>query len=210
MFAYLYLDESGDLGAKGSQYLILAALLITNPALLTKCIRNMRRHKFRKELRKVQEIKANKSSDDLRRHMLLALNKIPDAKVFYIVLEKKKLLSIYLRDHKHRLYDYVAGKLAKSIILYDIDLEIRIDKSKGKQLLQQMFNDLFAANLRKSSSVKIISIHHSPSHSWAGLQFVDILAWACFQKFEHRDSTFLDLLSIEQEVHFVWQKNCST
>ena len=204
MLVYLYLDESGDLGNKGSKYLVLAALLITNPSLLTKCIKNMRRHKFRKELRKVYEIKANKSSEDLRRHMLFALNKIADAKVFYIVLEKKKLFSTYLTDHRNTLYDYVAGKLAKYITLYDIDLEIRIDKSKGKQLLQQTFNHSFASNLRKSSSIRTINIYHSPSHSWAGLQFADILAWACFQKFEHGDSTYLDLLCIEQEIHHVW------
>jgi len=58
----MYIDESGDLGLKGSKYLVLSALMIDNPKELKRIVKNMRRNKFKKELKKAIEIKANKSS----------------------------------------------------------------------------------------------------------------------------------------------------
>lgn len=200
----MYVDESGDLGSTGSKYLVLAALLVQNPAELDRIIKNMRRHKFKKQLRKAIEIKANKSSSDIRRHMLERLNEVKGAKIFYVLLEKKKLYSEYLKNDKNKLYNYVAGKLARHIILNSIDVEIRIDKSKGKQLLREDFNAHFLKNLNEKSSIRKVMIEHSYSHSWSGLQFADLLAWACFQKFEHANSFFIDLVKIEQEVYHVW------
>jgi len=204
MIQYMYVDESGDLGLVGSRYLVLAALLVQNPAELDRIIKNMRRHKFRKQLKKASEIKANKSSSDIRRHMLERLNEVKNAKIFYILLEKKKLYSEYLKNDKNKLYNYVAGKLARHIVLHNIDVEIRIDKSKGKQLLREDFNAYFLKNLNEKSSIRKVTIEHSYSHSWSGLQFADLLAWACFQKFEHTNSFFIDILKIEQEVYHVW------
>jgi hypothetical protein len=204
MLKYIYIDESGDLGTGGSNYLVLSALLVNKPKELDRIIKNMRRNKFKKELKKASEIKANSSSDEVRRHMLLKLNETADTKIFYIVLEKKKLYSKYLRDNKHKLYNYVAGKLARQIILNDLDVEIKIDKSKGKQLLREDFNNHFLKNLNEKSKVRKATIEHSYSHSWSGLQFADMLAWACFQKFEHNNSEFVELLEIDQEVYLVW------
>lgn len=206
MWKYLYIDESGDLGlGKGSSnFLILSALLIDNPADLDRIIKRMRRNKFKKELKKAQEIRANKSSDAVRRHMISQLNLVKNVKVFYIVLEKKKLYSDYLKNNKNKLYNYVAGKLARNIVLTNIDVEIRIDKSKGKQLLREDFNGYFLNNLEDNCTSIKCKIEHSYSHSWSGLQFADMLAWACFQKFEHNDNSYVDLLKIQQEVYHVW------
>lgn len=206
MFKYMYIDESGDLGAKigSSHYLVLAALMINNPKELDRLIKNMRRNKFKKQLRKANEIKADKSSYEVISYMLNKLNDVSGAKVFYIILEKKKLFSEYLKKDKHKLYNYVAGKLARNIILSNVDVEIKIDKSKGKQLLQDDFNQYFSKNLNENSDSLKCKIEHSYSHNWSGLQFADILAWACFQKFEHNNSEFINLLKIEQEVYHVW------
>jgi hypothetical protein len=202
----MYIDESGDLGVKegSSKYLILAALMVDNPKDLDRIIKNMRRNKFKKELKKANEIKADKSSYEIIVHMLKKLNEIKNTKVFYIVLEKKKLFSDYLKNDRHKLYNYVAGKLARNIILNNVDIEIKIDRSKGKQLLQEDFNEYFEKNLREESDIIKCKIEHSYSHCWAGLQFADILAWACFQKFEHKNGDYVDLIRIEQEVYHVW------
>jgi hypothetical protein len=200
MQKYVYIDESGDLGTAGSEYLVLAALVITDYTVLDRIIKNMRRNKFKKELSKAAEIKACHSSKEIIRHMLCKVSEVGDARVLYVVLEKKKLYSDYLKNDKNKLYNYVAGKLARNLDAKD-DLDIRIDKSKGKQLLQQDFNNYFRKVL--SSSARIM-ISHSHSHAWSGLQFSDVLAWACFQKFEHADSSFVDLIKIEQDVYHVW------
>ena len=81
---YIFIDESGDLGLGGSKYLVLSALIVEDYFPLYRMIKNMRRHKFRKELRKASEIKANRSSDELRRYMLKKLNKAKNTRVLYI------------------------------------------------------------------------------------------------------------------------------
>jgi hypothetical protein len=192
------------MGSGGSKYLVLSALIIEDYSSLDRMIKNMRRHKFRKELHKASEIKANRSSDELRRYMLKKLNKAKNVRVLYIVLEKKKLYSEFLKNNKHKLYNYVAGKLARQIILDNVNVEIIIDKSKGKQILREDFNNYFLRSLNERSTINKATVHHSYSHSWAGLQFTDMLAWACFQKFEHNNSEFIDFVQLEKEVYHVW------
>lgn len=164
----------------------------------------MRRQKFKKQLISAPEIKANSSSPELIKYMIKQLNNVEDVKVFYIILEKERCYSSYLLNDKHKLYNYVAGKLAEHIILEDADLLVRIDKSKGKQILRDDFNNYFELKLNCSSTLRKIEIHHSYSHSWNGLQFADILAWSKFQKVEHENSEYIDLLEIEKEVYYVW------
>ena len=204
MFKYMYIDESGDLGIKGSKYLVLSALLVDNPEYLDRIIKNMRRNKFKKQLKKACETKANKSSPELRKYMLKKLNGVKDVKISYVVLEKKKLFSDFLKNDKHKLYNYVAGKLAQNIVLNQENIKIKIDKSKGKHLLRKDFNEYFKKKLKKKSKILKINIEHSYSHCWSGLQFADLLSWSCFQKFEHGNSEYVDIIEAEQEVYHVW------
>ncbi|MBU4406873.1 MAG: DUF3800 domain-containing protein, partial [Candidatus Altiarchaeota archaeon] len=77
---YIYIDESGDLGIRGSKYLVIAALFVEDHKPLDRIIKNMRRNKFRKQLRKSIEIKANKSSKEVKKHVLSKVN-YPDINV---------------------------------------------------------------------------------------------------------------------------------
>ncbi len=201
---YVYIDESGDLGKMGSNYLVLSALIVSNPGELDRIIKNMRRNKFKKELKSSSEIKANKSSGTIIMYMLEKLNLVKNSRVLYVVLEKKKLFSEYLSKDKNKLYNYVAGKLAKQILFNDSSVEIRIDRRYGKQLLQQNFNNYFMKCLNENSNPIKVRIEHSYSNNFSGLQFADVLAWSCFQKFEHENNSFVEKLKIEQEVYHVW------
>mgnify|MGYP001607342846 CR=1 FL=1 len=74
-FKYMFIDESGDLGTRPSstKFLILSALIVDNPQELDRIIKNMRRNKFKKELSKASEIKANSSSASVIFYMLQKL-----------------------------------------------------------------------------------------------------------------------------------------
>ena len=207
-FKYMYIDESGDLGTKqaSTKFLILSALMVNNPQELDRVIKNMRRNKFKKELKKANEIKANSSSPEVILYMLRKLNGVSGAKVYHIILDKSKLYSNYLKEEKHKLYNFIAGKLAKNISFDDCKLEIRIDKSKGNLFLQEDFNGYFKKKLEEGSLYTTCTIEHSYSHSWSGLQFADILAWSCFQKFEYGNEAYLNEVHIEQDVYQIWKK----
>jgi len=202
----MYIDESGDLGfdKKSSKFIVISALIVNDIKELDRIIKNMRRNKFKKQLKKMYELKAYELFNEIRIYMLKKLNYVSGAKVFHIVLEKKRVFSKYLKADKHKLYNFIAGKLAKNILMNDMDIEIKIDKSKGNILLRKDFDDYFKKRLGEGCDKMRCKIEHSYSHSWSGLQFADLLAWCCFQKYENEDSTYLELLKIEQEFYTVW------
>ncbi len=203
MLKHMYIDESGDLGlSKGSStVLVISALLIEDTEALDKIIKNMRRNKFRKELRNASEIKANNSSPELRKHMIYKLNSLPDVASFHITFPKNLLKSEYLMKHKDKLYNFIAGKLALSINLYDCDLEVRIDKSKGKQFMRDDFNQYFEPLLRRDSKIGKLKIYHSHSHSFSGIQFADLLAWCVYQKEERNNYEYINLFKFKKEYY---------
>src|SRR3989338_3455530 len=205
-FKYMYVDESGDLGfsENSSKFIIISALIIDDYRELDRIIKNMRRNKFKKELVKMNELKAYKLHDYIRIYMIKKLNSVSNVKIFHVVLEKIKVFSSFLKNDKHKLYNFIAGKLANNILMSDMDIDIKIDKSKGNIFLQKDFNDYFKRKLDVDSHGVKCNIEHSYSHSWSGLQFADLLAWSCFQKFENNNSSYLELLNIEQEFYTIW------
>jgi len=206
-FKYVYIDESGDLGFNvgSSKFIVISALIVDNPQELDRIIKNMRRNKFKRELSKINELKAYKLYNSIRLYMLKKLNSISNIKIFHVILEKRKVFSDYLKDDKNKLYNFVAGKLAKNILMNNINVDIKIDKSKGNIFLQKDFNDYFKKMLEENSEGIKCKIEHGYSHSWSGLQFADLLAWCCFQKFENNDPSYLEKLNIEQEFYTVWK-----
>ena len=130
-----------------------------------------------------------------------------DISIYFVVLEKGKLQSEFLKKNKHKLYNYVAGKLANKLVISNFDLIVRIDKSKGKQILREDFDRYFIKKLRENSTIKKVDVYHSFSHSWPGLQLADILAWSCFQKFEHNNNDYLNLLeSPKVKIYSIFRK----
>lgn len=196
----MFLDESGDLGQNGSEYLIISALVVDDPKPLRKLITNMRRNKFKKELKKANEIKATSSSDAVRKHMIEQLNSIDNACIYCVSFNKKLNGNPKLQKDTHKLYNYIAGALASQINISD-SIIIRIDRSKNKHVLRKDFDDHFLSNLKKDSKLRSIEIFHSHSHAWHGLQFADMIAWSYFQKFERKNSSYVDLLSLECNVY---------
>ncbi len=202
MAKFVFIDESGDLGLEnGSKFLVLAALFVDDCAPLDRIMKNARRNKLREVLKGADEVKANKSSDYVVEYFLGKLNSVPNCSVVFTVLEKSRVKSEFLKNDAHKLYNYVAGKLARSISEDSRELFVRIDKSKGKLLLREDFDAYFRSRLKEKVDVKI---EHSYSHNFSGLQFADLLAWACFQKFEHGNPKFIGLIKIEKDVNYVW------
>lgn len=195
----MYIDESGDLGLKGSNYMVLSALVVRDPKYLDKIIKNMRRNKFKKELQNTNEIKAYNSSPELRKYMLNKLNELPGSSIYFTVLKLKKCYSDFLNGDNHKKYNFIAGKLAENVSVNCNNLEVRIDKSKGKQVLREDFNKYFELKLRENSTFNSLKIEHSHSHSYSGLQFADLLAWSIFRKYERDDPEYFDILKIHKK-----------
>lgn len=201
---YVYIDETGDLGEKGSKYFIITAIWVDNPAVFDRIIKNIRRHKFRKELKKVHEIKANKSSPILREYILQKFAEIENAHAQSIILEKKKLYSKHLKEDKHKLYNFVCGNLA-NIGIDSRKLVIRIDRSKGKQNLISDFNKYMELKFKEVKWNRELEVYHSWSHSWSGLQIADLVSWAVFNKFEYNNDYYFRIIEKKTNIVHMWK-----
>lgn len=195
---YIYIDESGDLGLseRSSRVLVISALITDDPQQLDRIIKNARRYKFSKELRKAKEIKFNKSSHELIEYLIMKLSETIGCQGIHCILDKGKLCSKYLRGDKHRLYNFVAGSLASAIILESDNVEVRVDESKGKQFLRDDFNRYFEQKLRMGSNIGKISISHNYSENFSGVQFADILSGSMYQKFNNANSHYVDMINL--------------
>lgn len=202
---YIFIDESGDLGESGSKYFIITAIWTEQPELFDRLIKNLKRHKFNKILKKVSEIKANSSKHELKENILKKFSEIEKVRGHAIILEKKKVFSKYLKGDKHKLYNYVCGVLASTMTFESKHLIIRIDRSKGKQALRDDFDGYIKRKCTENDLSRMVEVHHSWSHAWTGLQIVDFVSWAIFQKFEYNNDFFYKLIEKKINIYFLWE-----
>tara|TARA_Y100000310_G_C20666087_1_gene807575 strand:+ start:920 stop:1462 length:543 start_codon:yes stop_codon:yes gene_type:complete len=163
-------------------------------------------YKFRKELKKTSELKANKSSPELREHILKKASGVEDLRCHSMILDKTKITSDFLKYDHNKLYNYVCGYLANSMNIGSKNLNIRIDKSKGKQGLQLDFNNYVKNKLLEKRWNRKIKINHSWSHAWHGLQIADFVSWAVFQKFEHGNDYYFRIIEDKTNINHIWDE----
>ncbi len=204
---HIYIDESGDLGLseKSSRVLVISSIMVNDPKPLDRIITNARRNKFRKELQTATEIKANKSSPELRRYLIEKLNDVKDIQGIHCILDKRKLYSEFLKNDKNKLYNYVAGPIASAINVNLDIVDVRIDKSKGKYILREDFNSYFERRLRMGSNILKVEFHHSYSQNFSGIQIADVMSWATYQKYNHSDPSYLNMSNFPQTFIELWK-----
>lgn len=204
---FVFIDESGDPGEHGSKFLVIAALWVKDPVILERLMKKIRRKKpYDRFLKKTSELHASSSSDEFRRYVLEEIAKCDGINAYAVVLEKSKVYSSFLKTNKHKLYNYVSGDLVSKWDISGRHLIIRIDKSKGKQVLQEDFNRYVTDRVQRAGCLITSEIHHSYSQSWHGLQFVDFVAWAVFHWKESGDATFYELIQNMTGIGHVWEK----
>lgn len=187
----MFLDESGELGFnfnKGSTKFFTITLLICGvleEQELQRVIKKIRKRVLRKELKKSNEIKWNNSSDDIKKKIFERIERI-NFEVFTIILDKSKVYD-YLKDKKHKLYNYLSNLIIAECSI-DGKFELIVDRSKNKRSLRDDFDNYIRNNLKRECSNLIIQ--HADSKSNGGLQVLDFISGAIFNKYEFNNLEF--------------------
>lgn len=187
----MFLDESGELGFnfnKGSTKFFTITLLICGvreEQELQRVIKKIRKRVLRKELKKSNEIKWNNSSDDIKKKIFERIERI-NFEVFTIILDKSKVYD-YLKDKKHKLYNYLSNLIIAECSI-DGKFELIVDRSKNKRSLRDDFDNYIRNNLKRECSNLIIQ--HVDSKSNGGLQVLDFISGAIFNKYEFNNLEF--------------------
>ena len=188
--SYIFIDESGDLGDKGSKYFVLAAILVEDKKVLEKLIRNARRN-YKKDIGKSNEIKGSRTPAKVKKHIIKKLNQ-KDYKVFIVIFDKNYKYKMDYGNDNNKLYDIISSYLANLININD-NTHIFIDKTKNKKSKMEEFNNLFKNNL-KNLNDDYIFIEHADSKKIKGIQIADLISWSVYQYIENNDDEYFNLI----------------
>lgn len=207
--AYLFIDESGDLGfgKRSSRWFVFTIILVSNKRPLEKVIKKAR-NSLIKNHKNTTELHAYHADDVTRRRVLKNLADLPELQVFSIILNKQKVY-VDLQNQKNYLYNYVANilldRLHNSDVLSDDEhLDICFDRKDTKKNLRSNFMQYLQGNLtsKRNGNVSIIL---SASHQEKALQAVDFVSWAIFRKYEQGDYEYYEIIKskvIEENLLF--------
>lgn len=201
---YIFLDESGDLGFnfdKGStKYFIITLLVceVHEEQELQRIIKKIRQRILKKKLKKSPEIKWNNSNENIKQKVFQKLEKI-DFKIFTIILDKTKVYE-YLKKKKHKLYNYLSNLIITECSI-DGKFRLIVDRSKNKRSLRDDFDNYIRDNLKRECAN--LSIKHKDSKSSGGLQVLDFISGAIFNKCEFNNLEYYnkikDKITTEKE-----------
>lgn len=118
---FAYIDETGDLGgnlanSKTSPIFGFAAVLVTPAAALELCAAiDQLRSDFHVPAQKVMSWKDHVRSNERRMHAVRTLGAVAGVRVLYVYTDKREVTGSYVQA-RGALYNYVAGKMYKSIL----------------------------------------------------------------------------------------------
>lgn len=195
--AYIFLDESGDLGFKegSSKWFIFTIVLTNDHRRIEKIIKKIHKN-LSKKYRRVYELHAY-HADEITRKRVLKLLAQEDLKVLCVVLNKDKVY-VDLQQQKNYLYNYTANILLdrlhnNNLINISDPIYLYIDQKDTKKSLRDNFEKYLQENFIKRRGDGV-NIQIKPSHTEKCLQAVDFMSWAIFRKYEQGDCSYYDLI----------------
>jgi len=196
--AYIFLDESGDLGFKktSSRWFLFTIAMVSTPRSLERVIKKIWRP-LKKKHKKLGELHAYHADDITRTRMLKKLNELAGLKVLCVILNKKKVY-VDLQNQKNYLYNYTANilldRLHSSGKLKDGEsIHLYIDRKDTKKRLRENLIQYLTTSMEDRRKERF-SVELHTSHENKSLQAVDFISWAIFRKYERGEYEFYEII----------------
>lgn len=196
--AYIFLDESGDLGFKktSSNWFMFTIAITDDSRALERVVKRVWRS-LKKKHKRLGELHASHEKNITKKRMLRQLSEISDLKILCVILNKQKVY-VDLQDQKNYLYNYTANVLldrlhSKEILTSKEPIHLFIDRKDTKKRLRENFTNYLASAMKKRRDGAFVVELHS-SYENKSLQAVDFISWAIFRKYERNDYEFYELI----------------
>lgn len=200
--AYIFLDESGDLGfdpkKKNSKYFLVTVLSVQDKRLLERIVKNVHAT-LRKKVKRLSGgvLHAVKEKPTTRQRLLKMLVE-KDCMIMSIYLNKAKVYT-KLRDEKHVLYNYVTNILMDRIMtrkLVDTKGPVYFIASQREtnKFLNENFKNYVVGQVKANHKFEEIKIEIATPSQEKALQSVDFVSWAIFRKYEFGDDSYYNLI----------------
>jgi hypothetical protein len=201
--AYIFLDESGDLGfnfkKKGtSSVFVVTFLFIDGPKKPIEKIVSKTHAELSKKIRgQIGVLHATNERPITRQRLLKRLMEKDDCSIMTIYLNKKKVFT-KLHDEKQVLYNYVTNILldriyTRKIVSSDKDIELIASRRETNRFLNDNFKEYLSHKVRGIHNSKMKVSIKTPSEEKC-LQAVDFISWSIFRKYERGDDSYYNII----------------
>jgi len=201
--AYIFLDESGDLGfdfkkKKTSKFFVITFLFSRDKRILEKMVKNIFRGFSKLEVKNHHGVlHAYKETPRTRQKLLNRFREKGVSNVIVIYLNKKKVYT-RLQDEKSVLYNYVTNILldrvcTKKLIPIDEKISLIASRRETNKFLNQNFTAYLKSQVKNNHKLDMDIEIKSPTQE-KSLQVVDMLSWSVFRKYEHGDESYYNLI----------------
>lgn len=211
--AFIFLDESGDLGfdffkKKTTKYFIITLLFATAKKPIEKVVKKTYLGLSRTYKHKINSLHANKEKPVTKNRMLSSLSE-KDISVMVIYLNKNKVYT-KLQNQKEVLYNYVTNILldrvyTKKLIPIDKEIHLIASRKETNKFLNQNFKEYLSGQIKNNFRLELKIEIKTPAEE-KSLQAVDFISWAVFRKYEYGDESYYDLIKskiVEENGLFV-------
>lgn len=195
--AFIFLDESGDLGFKKdkkfSQFFLITALAVQDKKPIEKIVKKVY-SELRKKVKRLSGgiLHAYKEKPTTRKKLLQLLAR-QNCKILIIILNKSKVYT-HLQNEKHVLYNYITNILldrimTKQLLPFKDGITLIAAKRETNKFLNLNFKEYLKNQIQNKHKIQIQVEIKSPSEEKA-LQIADFISWSCFRKYEYNDESY--------------------
>lgn len=200
--AYIFLDESGDLGfdfkKKGtSKFFVVTFLFIEGSKKpIDKIVKKTHSELTGKIKRRIGVLHAVNEKPVTRQRLLKRLT-AKDCTIMAIYLNKEKVFT-KLQDEKQVLYNYVTNILldriyTKKVVPTDKAIELIASRRETNKFLNENFRDYLNRQI-KNNHKGAVSISIKTPAEEKSLQAVDFVSWSIFRKYEKGDRDYYNII----------------
>ena len=201
--AYIFLDESGDLGfdfkkKKTSKFFVITFLFAKDKRVVERMVKKIFKGFSKLEVKNHHGVlHAYKEAPRTRQKLLNMVRENNKSNVIVIYLNKRKVYS-KLQDEKQILYNYVTNILldrvcTKKLIPIDEKIFLVASRRETNKFLNQNFKAYLKSQMRNNHKLDIDIEIKSPTQE-KSLQVVDMLSWSVFRKYEHGDESYYNII----------------
>jgi len=200
--AYIFLDESGDLGfdltkPRTTKFFVITFLCVTNKRPIEKLV-----SKCHSELKKIHKTRSgilhcHEEKETTRKHLLQGLA-TKDCSIMTVYFDKRNVYT-RLQDEKDVVYNVVTNILLNRIMTKQLlgpnpeGVELIASRKETNRFLNENFKEYLRSKVKGSHGIDI-KVEVKTSHEEKGLQAVDFASWAIFRKWEFGDECYYDII----------------
>jgi len=199
---YGFLDESGGVDPFSGSHVIVVALLTTHaPRKID--LRVKRTHQKLGRRVRGEEIKASSSQERVITRFLESMAD-EEIEIVAVVVDKRAILRP--PENTEDIYREAVAKAVSHCVARWPRIDLSLDKRYTKKALREELELTIREGIAHLPQ-EVVMIRQEDSRNVRGLQAVDFIAWAIYQKYETNDSRFYAIIQDKIVVEEIIQRS---